>query len=119
MEERKLRDRVKDNPVRTANGITGLLSSFLLSLVWWVLEVIPETIPVEVKTSGSLVLIALVTYLAQRVGKWLQREFTEPKEVLDNIIRQMEGEKLAGTEYAKARATNDTDPHGPALEESP
>lgn len=116
MEERKLRDRVKDNPVRTANGVTGLLASFLLSLVWWLLETVPEAVPVEVKTSGSLVLIALVTYVAQRAGKWLQKEYTEPKEVLDNIIRRMEGEELAGSQYAKTRATNDTDPHGPGLE---
>lgn len=119
MEERKLRDRVKDNPVRTATGVTGLLASLLMSLVWWGVEAIPENVPEGVETSGIVLVLAVVTYLAQRAGKWLQRNFTEPKEVLDNIIRQMHGEDVSGTPYAKARATNDTDPHGPELEEGP
>lgn len=111
-----MRDKARDNPVRTAGGITGAVLALLVSLADWGLESIPATVPGEVRTAAYGLVVLLAALIAERVGKWVQRRFTEPKDVIDDLVRRMEGEPLAGTKYAQGRASNETDPHGPALE---
>lgn len=111
-----MRDKARDNPVRTAGGITGALLGLLVSLADWGLDSVPASVPGEVRTAAYGLVVLAAAVVAERVGKWVQRRFTEPKDVLDDLIRRMEGEPLQGTRYAQARAANDTDPHGPALE---
>lgn len=111
-----MRERLRDNPVRAAGGIGGVILSLLVALADWGIESLPDGVPDEVTASAYGLVVLAAGVVAERAGKWLQRRFTEPKDVIDNIVRRMEGEPLKGSAYVKARAANDTDPHGPALD---
>lgn len=111
-----MRDKARDNPVRTVQGATGAVLALLVSLADWGVASLPDTVPGEVETAAYGVVVLAAAVIAERVGKWTQRRFTEPKAVLDDLIARMEGEPLSGTAYAQARAKNESDPHGPALD---
>lgn len=112
-----MRTAARDNPVRTAGGITGAVLALLVSLADWGLESIPASVPGEVRTAAYGLVVLAAALIAERVGKWVQGRFTEPKGALDELIRAREGEPSKGTAYERARGRNETDPHGPDLED--
>lgn len=99
--------KLKDNPVRTSGGATGIISTFLASLGIWGLSAL--AVPPAVMTSGIAVVVLAAAVIGGVIGNWVQKHYTEPKGVIDEIVANMQGEESNATVYAKARAHNDTD----------
>lgn len=96
---------MKDNPVRLASAIV----SFLSALALWGINSVPADLPTEVETSATGLAVLVAAFIGERIGKFVQGRWTEPKGVLDEIIANQHGEEDNVSQYAKARAHNDTD----------
>lgn len=99
--------RLKDNPVRTYGGVTGAVASFITSVGAWGIEALE--LPVKVATSTNGLLLIVAALLGQWVGKTVQKHFTEPKGVIDEVVAKTQGEESNATPYQKARANDDSD----------
>lgn len=117
MSNGKFKTAAQNNPVRTIGGALTAVASLITALVEWGLEALPASVPDDVRVAGIAAVVAALGWAGQRVGKTVQGRFTEPKAVLDNLIARMEGEQLSGSAYAQSRAMNETDPHGPELDD--
>lgn len=100
-----MKEKLRDNPVKTAGGLTGAITGLLVPLAEWGLEQIPEAVPGDVQTSAGVLAIAIAALVGERIGKFMQRRFTEPKGVLDEVIANMHGETNPSvTAYEKDKA---------------
>jgi hypothetical protein len=82
-----MKDKLKDNPVKTAGGLTGAITGLLVPLADWGLAQVPEAVPGDVKTSASVLAIAVAALVGERIGKFVQRRFTEPRGARDESGR--------------------------------
>lgn len=86
------REKLKDNPVATAGGLTGAVTGVLVPLAEWGVAQVPEAVPGDVQTSAGVLATAVAVVVGERIGKAVQRRWTEPKGALDEVIAQMHGE---------------------------
>lgn len=99
------KEKLKDNPVATAGGFTGVVTGVLVPLAEWGVEQVPESVPGDVATSAGVLATAIAVVVGERIGKAVQRRWTEPKGALDEVIAQMHGETNPGaTSYEKDKA---------------
>jgi hypothetical protein len=100
-----MKEKLKDNPVKTAGGLTGAITGLLVPLADWGLAQVPEAVPGDVQTSAGVLAIAVAALVGERIGKFIQRRWTEPKGALDEVIANMHGETdPAATSYQKDKA---------------
>lgn len=114
-----MREKLEDNPVKVTGGLTGAITGLLVPLVDWGLTQIPETVPGDVQTSAGVLATAVAVLVGERVGKFVQRRFTEPKGALDEVIVQMHGKTdKKATAYARDKAAGqDHDPPDDGLDD--
>lgn len=113
-----VREKVRDNPVRTFGGVGGAVLALLVALADWGLEAVAPFVPPEVAVSGYGLMVLVAGIVANLAGRWVQRRFTEPKDVTTNLVRKANDEPLKGGPHAKAMAGG-TDPHGDVNERDP
>lgn len=100
-----MKEKLKDNPVKVTGGLTGAITGLLVPLVDWGLTQIPETVPGDVQTSAGVLATAVAVLVGERVGKFVQGRFTEPKGALDEVISNLHGETNPNvTAYEKDKA---------------
>jgi hypothetical protein len=78
-----VKDKLRDNPVKSAGGLTGAITGLLVPLAEWGLAQVPEAVPGDVQTSASVLAIAVAALVGERIGKSVQRRWTEPKGARD------------------------------------
>jgi hypothetical protein len=100
-----VKEKLRDNPVKAASGLTGAITGLLVPLADWGLAQVPEAVPGDVKTSAGVLATAAAVVVGERVGKFVQRRFTEPKGALDEVIANMHGEtNPEATAYERDKA---------------
>jgi len=100
-----MKDKLKDNPVKTAGGLTGAVTGLLVPLAKWGVEQVPEAVPGDVATSAGVLATAAAVLVGELVGKFVQGRWTEPKGALDEVIANMHGETNPNvTAYEKDKA---------------
>jgi hypothetical protein len=100
-----VREKLRDNPVKAAGGLTGAITGVLVPLAEWGLEQVPEVVPGDVQTSAGVLATAAAALVGERIGKLIQRRWTEPKGVLDEVIANMHGEtNPEATSYERDKA---------------
>jgi hypothetical protein len=100
-----MREKLRDNPVKVTGGITGAITGLLVPLAEWAVSQVPEAVPGDVRTSAGVLATALAVLVGERVGKFAQGRFTEPKGALDEVIANLHGETNPNvTAYEKDKA---------------
>jgi hypothetical protein len=100
-----VKEKLKDNPVKAAGGLTGAITGVLVPLADWGLAQVPEAVPGDVQTSAGVLATAAAVLVGERIGKFVQRRWTEPKGALDEVIANMHGETdPEATAYEKEKA---------------
>jgi hypothetical protein len=82
-----MKQKLKDNPVKTAGGLTGAITGLLVPLADWGLAQVPEAVPGDVQTSAGVLATAAAVVVGERIGKFVQRRFTVPKSARDESGR--------------------------------
>lgn len=109
-----MKTALRNNPVKAQGGVTGVIASFITSLGNWGMTALE--LPQDVVTSANGVLLIVAAVIGSMIGKWVQRRYTEPKGVIDEIIANQHGEEANVPRYSKARAHDETDHLPPNME---
>lgn len=110
-----MKNFLADNPVRALAALLAVIAPVLT-------ELSEALLGLEANAGATAAIVVVLGVLSERVGKLVQGRNTEPKAVIDALVARMEGElsQREGefSDYAVARARNDTDPHGPEMEDT-